>query len=425
MTIPRATYRLQFHRGFTLRDALACVPYLHALGVSHVYASPLLRAQTGSTHGYDVCDPNHINPELGTESDLEAFISALRDHHMGLILDIVPNHMAATPENPWWWDVLQHGRQSRFAPYFDIDWDSPDPRLHDKVLLPVLGDEYDHVLQRGELQVVCENAEVTVRYFNHRFPTHPESILVPGKFLEEAVADFNAHPELLDRFLDQQHYRLAHWRQGDHQLNYRRFFTITHLAGVRVELPQVFTDTHNHILDWHQRGLLDGLRVDHPDGLRDPQDYLQRLHHAAPNAWIVVEKILAPDEDLPDDWPVAGTTGYDFLNRVLQLFVDPAGERQLTHTYADFTGEPTDFPAIVRDQKRRILQRNLGAEVSRLLRLLTIVAARRFPDSPPGADELHHALIELIAAFPAYRTYARPGKTSLSAADTAHVTRAA
>lgn len=416
---PRATYRLQFHRDFTLQDARTLVPYLHALGVSHIYASPLLKARTGSTHGYDVCDCSRLNPELGAEADLEALVAALSEHGLGLILDIVPNHMGIGPENPWWWDVLRHGPASRFAGYFDIDWDPPDPRLRDKVLLPVLGDEYARVLARGELRVVCTGSDVTVRYFEQRFPVAPESLLVPGKFLAEAVAEFNADTVSLDRFLERQHYRLTCWRHGDARLNYRRFFTITDLAGVRVEDPQVFSDTHNCLLGWHQRGWLDGFRVDHIDGLRDPAQYLQRLRRAAPGAWIVVEKILAPAEALPRAWPVAGTTGYDFLNRLGGLFVDPAGEPPLTEFYAAFTGEPTDYPALVCEKKRLILREYLGAEVDRLLRLLQAAAARHGRDFAP--DTLRAVLIEAVACFPVYRTYAQTQPRQISKTDRGHI----
>jgi len=417
MVMPRATYRLQFHRGFTLRDALAVVPYLSALGVSHVYASPLLKAQPGSTHGYDTCDPTHINPEIGTEADLESFVSALREHAMGLVLDIVPNHMAAAPENPWWWDVLRNGRLSRFADYFDIEWDVPSPQLRGKVLLPVLGDELDRVLDRGELKVDGEHAEVTVRYFDHRFPVSPESAQASGNFEAGAIAEFNSKRQAMAEFLERQHYRLAFWRHGDTQLNYRRFFTITHLAGVRVELPQVFADTHRHILDWHQRGMIHGLRVDHPDGLRDPQDYLSQLRKAAPGAWIVVEKILEPGEELPDDWPVDGTTGYDYLARVGELFIDPTGEKPLMEFYAAFTGEPTDYAELVREKKRWILRHQLATEMERLVRLLNAVFATRSPERAATLDEMREALIELIACFPVYRTYAQAGTAALSESD--------
>lgn len=429
---PRATYRLQFHRGFTLRQGTQLVDYLHGLGVSHVYSSPLLKACPGSTHGYDVCDCSQLNPELGTETDFESFVAELRQRGMGLVLDIVPNHMGIGPENPWWWDVLKLGRASKFADYFDVDWDPPDPALQGKVLLPFLGDEYERVLERGELKVGCEHAEVTVRYFDRRFPASPESILVPGKFLEEAVAEFNADRQALDRFLEQQHYRLAFWKQGDARVNYRRFFNIAGLAGLRVELPLVFSDTHNRILAWHQRGYLDGLRVDHPDGLRDPKQYLERLHRAAPETWVIVEKILEPGETLPRDWPVAGTTGYDFLNRVGGLFVDPAGEKPLTDFYAEFTGEKTDYQEVVRDKKRLCLRKLLVAEVDRLTRLLQAISSHRHPAFETA--DLREVLIELIAAFPVYRTYVQadlpPGVSSgsaprIGAEDLSHVEQAA
>ncbi len=422
---PRATYRLQFHRGFTLRHAIALLPYLDALGVSHIHASPLLKARPGSTHGYDVCDPTRLNPELGTEADLDDLAAALRGRGMGLILDIVPNHMAVGgPENPWWWDVLRLGQASPFANSFDIDWDPPCAALRGKVLMPVLGDELDRVLDRGELRVVCEQAEVTVRYFDQQFPVHPESILVPGKFLEEAIADFDSNRKSLEQFLERQPYRLAFWRHGDLHINYRRFFTVTHLAGLRVELPQVFADTHNRILDWHQRGLLDGLRVDHPDGLRDPQDYLHRLAHAAPGAWVVVEKILQPDETVPPDWPVAGTTGYDFLNCAGGLFIDPAAEEPLTRFYSEFTGEPTDFTAVMRDKKRHVLRRHLVAEVSRLTHLLAAILPRCAPSLAIGPDELRDGLVEVLACFPVYRAYCRAEASICSENDRAAASEA-
>ena len=415
--VPRATYRLQFNRDFTLRHAIGLVPYLHELGVSHIYASPLLKACAGSTHGYDVCDCSQINPEIGTEAELESLVTTLRAHGMGLALDIVPNHMAASSENLWWWDVLQHGRTSHYANHFDIDWDSPDPQLTGKVLLPVLGDEYERVIERGELKVVCENAEVTVRYFDHRFPVYPESILVPHKFLAEAIHDFNAAPRNLKEFLDQQHYRLAFWRQGDSQINYRRFFNISKLAGVRVELPQVFADTHNRILDWHQRGWLDGLRIDHPDGLRDPQAYLSRLQTAAPGAWIVVEKILEHGEDLPPDWPVAGTTGYDFLNRVAGLFIEPSSENMLTEFYRQFTDEPADYEQMMWAKKCWALDHLLRAEMNRLIRLLQAIVARQAPTRKIGPEDWREALSALIVCLPVYRSYIQAGSAAPSAQD--------
>ncbi len=424
MNVPRATYRLQFHPGFTLRDALALVPYLDSLGISHIYASPLLEAQPGSTHGYDVCDPHRIRLDVGSESDLEALAQALHERGMGLALDIVPNHMAAAPENPWWWDVLKHGRESRFADFFDIDWNPPDPRLRGRILLPVLGDELERVLERGELKVIGESGQVEVRYFEHRFPASPPSILDWDQPVEAAAARVNSDRGALARFLGRQHYELAFWRHGDARLNYRRFFTVTQLAALRVELPQVFANTHERVFRWRQRGWIDGFRVDHPDGLRDPLGYLERLGRAAPDAWIVVEKILEPGEDLPPDWPVAGTTGYDFLNRALGLLVHSVAERPLTAFYAEFTHQPADFAALARTKKRQILCHDLAAEVSRLASILEAIRARCAPDTAVCPDRLREGLIEILACFPVYRTYCRAEDRRLSPRDEAPIAEA-
>ncbi|MBI4660756.1 MAG: malto-oligosyltrehalose synthase [Verrucomicrobia bacterium] len=403
---PRATYRLQLQARFSLRHALELVPYLSALGVSHLYVSPLLRAQSGSTHCYDVCDCSQLNPELGAEADLESLASALRERGMGLVLDIVPNHMGIGPENPWWWDVLTHGPASRYANHFDIDWNPPDAGLKGKVLVPVLGDEYERVLERGELKLELAQGIPVLCYFEHRFPIAPGSLVFLDEPFEAALKELNANRAAMDTLLQRQHYRLVFWRHGDSQLNYRRFFNVSTLAAARVEDPQVFRNTHHRILDWLQRGLFDGLRIDHPDGLRNPQQYLQRLRAAAPLAWIVVEKILEPGEELPADWPVAGTTGYDFLNRVTALFVDPAGEKPLTEFYAEFTGESVDDAAIARKKKRRVLHKLLAAEVNALTRLLEQLAQRH--KLACTREQLRQALIEVFIGFPVYRTYAQP-----------------
>jgi len=403
---PRATYRLQFHRGFTLRRAIELVPYLHDLGISHVYSSPLLKACPGSTHGYDVCDHSQINPEIGTEAEFEELVLALRKHHMGLVLDIVPNHMGLCGrENPWWWDVLENGRGSRFAEYFDIDWESPDPRLRGKVLLPVLGDYYGRVLQRGELKLVHERGEILLAYHEHRFPIGPGTLPVAPGSLPEFLANLNADRAALDALVQEQHYRLAGWRHGNAELNYRRFFDISTLAGIRVEDPRVFDAAHELLLRWYAKGWLDGFRVDHPDGLHDPTEYFERLHAAAPLAWIVAEKILQPGEMVTEDWPVAGTTGYEFIRRVTGLFIDPVGEKPLTDIYAEFTDEPTDYGVVVREKQRLVLQDLLEAEVNWLTRLLVRIAARywRYRDLAEG--DLRGALTEVTTRLPVYCTY--------------------
>lgn len=406
-SLPRATYRLQFNRDFPLRRAIELVPYLHDLGISHLYASPLLKAGSGSTHGYDVCDFSRINPEIGTEAELEDLVATLRRHDMGLVLDFVPNHMGIGPENLWWWDVLKKGRASRFAEYFDINWDPGDLMSKDKVLVPVLGEDLERVLERGELKVALEGNEPVLRYFEHRFPVAPGSLEPAQKPVAATISQLNSHSGALAALIQAQHYRLVNWRDGDRQLNYRRFFNVTTLAGIRIEDPRVFEAAHAKVFDWLARGYWDGIRIDHPDGLRDPLQYLQRLRAAAPQAWIVVEKILEPGETLPRDWPVAGTTGYDFLNQVNGLFVASSGEAPLTDFYAEFTGEPTDYFELVRQLKHRALRQLLVAETNQLVRRLESIARRH--ERHFAGDTLREALIELIACFPVYRTYVQAG----------------
>ncbi|HKI70380.1 MAG TPA: malto-oligosyltrehalose synthase, partial [Verrucomicrobiae bacterium] len=293
------------------------------------------------------------------------------------------------------------------AEYFDIDWNPPDPALKEKLLLPVLGDRYERVLEHGELKLNLEGDVPVLRYFEHRFPITPRSLESGEQLSTAKLSELNANRAALDALLQQQHYALAFWREGDSRLNYRRFFNIASLAGIRVENPRVFQDAHARVFDWSNRGYLDGIRIDHPDGLRDPLQYLQRLRAAAPKAWIVVEKILEPGEELPRDWPVAGTTGYDFLNRVAGLFIASASEKPLTKFYAEFTGEPTDFSTVVRKKKRRGLLKLLVAEVNNLMRRLEEIAARHGRSFT--GENLREALVELLACFPVYRTYAQAG----------------
>lgn len=414
----RATYRLQFNRTFGLREAIALVPYLHELGISHVYASPLLKACPGSSHGYDVCDHSQINPEIGTEAELEELVCALRAHDMGLVLDIVPNHMGICGrENAWWWDVLKHGRSGEFAVYFDIDWDAPDPRLHGKVLVPVLQDAYERVLARGELQVLREAGEWLITYQGQRFPLAPDTFAASAELAGPALDQLNADPEALAAVLQKQNYLLAHWREGAARLNYRRFFDISTLAGIRVEDPRVFGAAHATVLRWYANGWIDGFRVDHPDGLYDPTEYFERLRAAAPNAWIVAEKILQPGEMIPEAWPVAGTTGYEFIRRVTGLFVDPAGAAPLTELYAKFTGEPTDYGAVVRDKQRLVLRKLFPAEVGRLTRLLRRIAGGLEGYRDLEDNALREALIEVTTRLPYYCTYVQAHLGRISAAD--------
>ena len=407
MRVSRATYRLQFNEFFRLVDALALVPYLHGLGISHIYASPLFQASAHSVHGYDVCDFGCLNPEVGTETDLEALVAALKKSGMGLVLDIVPNHMGVgTAENKWWWDVLKNGRQSKFASHFDINWETSDAQLHGKVLLPVLGDGYEPALSKGELQVGKQTSENVLRYFDHTFPLAPGSW--PGKSSVEAI---NSDSAALDALIKKQNYFLTGWTQGNGRLNYRRFFAVNTLAALRVEDEKVFDEVHVGLRKWIDKGWLDGLRVDHPDGLHDPEEYLRRLRGLAPNLWIVVEKILQPQEGLPATWPVQGTTGYDFLNQLNGLFIDLVNETVLTDCYADFTGETVDPAFIVRAKKRLVIQTLFITEVNRLVRILVRMNGS-FSDA-----QWRDAIVEIAADLPVYRTYIHNGEHGVSERD--------
>jgi (1->4)-alpha-D-glucan 1-alpha-D-glucosylmutase len=471
---PGSTYRLQLHAGFGFDDAAAVVGYLDELGVTHAYCSPYLQAAPGSTHGYDVVDHRRVNEELGGDEGRRRFSAALREHGLGQVLDIVPNHMAiAGRHNAWWWDVLTHGPASRYASYFDIDWAPPEPKLAGRVLLPILTDHYGRVLEGGGLRVERREGEVVLRAEENELPLDPGSLgpllgraaaavaaadaaagspgaagelafvarslrhlPVPGvgeraaneerradvdvlagwlgRLLRDAtvaaavdaeLAATSADPDRLHEVLEAQHHRLSYWRTAERELDYRRFFDIDTLVGLRVEDPAVFVETHGLVLEWIADGSVSGLRIDHPDGLRDPGTYLERLHAAAPAAWIVVEKILEGDEELPASWPVAGTTGYDFLNLVGGLAVDPAGEEPLTHTYAAFVGDAAGWDEVADQAKLDVLGTVLSAELGRLTQLFVRVCEqqRRYRDFT--RHELHEALRATLAAFGVYRAY--------------------
>jgi (1->4)-alpha-D-glucan 1-alpha-D-glucosylmutase len=399
-----STYRLQLSKHFTFDDAAACVRYFASLGVSHLYCSPILQAAPGSEHGYDVVDPTRVNEELGGEVALRRLVAALREHEIGLLVDIVPNHMAtAGRANPWWWDMLQNGPSSRYANYFDIDWESPISAVKGKVLLGVLGDRYGRELEHGALTLEPEGSETVVRYHDLVFPLSPESR--DGLEIDAVNQDIDA----LDSVLERQHYRLAYWRSAQEQLNYRRFFTIDSLIGLRVEEPQVFEDSHRVILGLVADGSVTGLRVDHVDGLRNPVAYLQRLRSAAPDAYVVVEDILAADEELPDDFPVQGTTGYDFIAHVDGLFVDSENEPSLTALYHAFTGESQPYPEVVRACKHEIMTSELASDVERLTYLLVDICDRYWHHRDRTFRELQEAIREVAASFHVYRAYVRRG----------------
>ncbi|MDQ3956756.1 MAG: alpha-amylase family glycosyl hydrolase, partial [Actinomycetota bacterium] len=359
---------MQLHAGFTFTDAAAIVPYLARLGITHLYCSPYLQAAAGSTHGYDVTDHSRVSGELGGAEGHALLCRALEENGMGHVLDMVPNHMAISDRsNAWWWDVLKNGTGSRYAPYFDIDWDPPEAALRRNILVPILGDHYGRVLEAGELRLAVEDGEVVLRYHEHVLP------IAPGTAAPEGLDGINADPDALHEVLERQHYRVAFWRAGDRELNYRRFFDVKTLAALRVEDERVFEDVHALVLSMIERGRLDGLRIDHIDGLRDPREYLERLQGRAPGAYIVVEKILEAGEELPAEWPVAGTTGYDFLNLVNGLFVDGAAEKAMSDVYLEFTRQPADLAETIRAKKLFIMREVLASDVERLTALLVEV----------------------------------------------------
>ena len=371
------------HTDFGFASAAAVADYLADLGVSHVYTSPVLQAAAGSTHGYDIVDHHRAGDALGGEAGRRAFADRLRELGLGCVVDMVPNHMSvAVPAlNRWWWEVLEQGPEAEHAAYFDIDWSAG------RLLLPVLGDGPDEL---DRLRLIDGQLD----YDGLRFPT-------------ARGTDAGSSTEVHAR----QHYELAHWRRSD-QLTYRRFFDITGLAGVRVEDPRVFDDTHGELLRWISAGDVDGIRIDHPDGLADPGGYLDRLADAAPGAWVVVEKILAGGEDLPATWRAAGTTGYDTLRLVDGVFVDPTGEEPLTRAYAELSGAPTDFGQLRYELKLKAAAVTLRPETQRLARLL--------PDTPHAFD----ALCEVMACLPVYRTYLPEyGEAHLTAAVTTAIKR--
>jgi (1->4)-alpha-D-glucan 1-alpha-D-glucosylmutase len=383
--VPAATYRLQVHAGFRLEDAAEVAGYLADLGVTHAYSSPLLRSAEGSNHGYDTVDHAHIDEARGGQAGFDRFVAALHEHGLGLVLDLVPNHMgvADPAAAPWWWDVLQHGRDSEHAAAFDIDWEFGGG----KVRLPVLGSADDV----EKLEIV----DGELRYYDNRFPIAPGT---DGGTAQEVHA--------------RQNYELVDWRRADSDLNYRRFFAINTLAGLRVEDPAIFDSTHDLVLRLVHSGAVDGLRIDHPDGLADPKGYLDHLAEASGDRWTVVEKILEPGEDLPDSWATAGTTGYDALAEVDDVLVDPAGEPALTALDTELAGRTVDYAELVHDCKREVTDGILGSEVARLVRVI---------GSLPGVDTAQQteALAELLASFGVYRSYLPDGREHLDATVTA------
>jgi (1->4)-alpha-D-glucan 1-alpha-D-glucosylmutase len=389
--VPDATYRVQLHKGFRFADAIKLVPYLARLGISHLYTSPFLKARPGSTHGYDVIDHNAVNPEIGTERELNQLLDLLKQHGMGLVPDLVPNHMGVLhADNAWWLDVLEKGKASPYARFFDIDWN------RGKLLLPVLGKHYGEALEASELRLEKKEGRWSVRYFDHRFPLNERSTrgLKP-------VTD----PMALHKVLEKQHYRLAFWRVASDEINYRRFFEITDLAGLRMEDEAVFEPTHGLIRRLAKRGGVDGLRIDHPDGLSDPQGYFERLQEAFVRPWVTVEKILADYEALPEDWKVHGTTGYRFVNVLTGVFIDREAEARFDRVYERFTRDRRSFEEHAIAGRQLIMDTTLAAELHMLASWLARIASGNRFTRDFTATGLRKALAEIAARFPVYRSY--------------------
>jgi (1->4)-alpha-D-glucan 1-alpha-D-glucosylmutase len=488
--VPVTTYRVQFNRSFTFQDARTIIPYLHALGITDCYASSYLKATPGSLHGYDIADPRTLNPEIGTEGDYGDFARTLRDHGMGQILDVVPNHMGISQScNAWWLDVLENGPSSRYAPFFDIDWHPIKAELNNKILLPILGDLYGVVLENQEIVLFYEQGAFFIRYYGYRLPVsikstirilshrldtlihelgadhadvlelqsiitalnhlppreegdparleerHREKDIVKKRlsrlvhdsraiaaFLEENVRRFNGSKDdphsfdLLDTLLNEQVYRLAYWRVAAEEINYRRFFDINELAAIRMENPGVFNEVHQLVFRLIKEGAVTGLRIDHVDGLYDPGEYLRRLQAWAaaelPNAedsgrplYVVVEKILGKGEALSESWPVHGTTGYDFLNILNGIFVDPEHEGAFTDIYARFIRHRLSFEDLAYDKKKLIMNVSMASEINTLGHYLNRFSERDRRSRDFTLNSLIHAIREIIACFPVYRTY--------------------
>ena len=502
--VPTATYRLQLNRSFPFEQARRIIPYLHALGITDCYASSFLQAMPGSNHGYDVIDPSSLNVEIGTEAEFAAFVEALHAHDMGLILDVVPNHMGIGKAlNGWWRDVLENGPSSRYADAFDIDWHPIKRELDNKVLLPILGDQYGTVLENQELQITFGDGMFQLEYADQLLPLAPKSWLhllehdverlgnaddpqvielhsimtalrhLPSQherepdrvaeryrekevvrrrlaalaeqhpdireYIQENVRRFNGQKgrpdsfDLLDKVLNGQAYRLASWKVASEEINYRRFFDINELAAIRMEDPRMFEEVHRFVLSLVEKRQVTGLRIDHVDGLYDPGAYLRQVQswarrHAAQKLpdenrplYVVVEKILGVNEPLPDNWPVHGTTGYEFMNLVSGLHVDRRHERQFTELYQRFTRRQDSYDDLVYESKNLIMRMSMASDINVLGHRLNLLSERDRRSRDFTLNNLTDALREIIACFPVYRTYITEGDEAILERDRAYI----
>jgi (1->4)-alpha-D-glucan 1-alpha-D-glucosylmutase len=435
----RATYRVQLTPTWGLERAAGIVGYLHRLGVSHLYTSPLAEATAGSTHGYDVVDHQRVRAELGGPEALRRLWEALDAHGMGMVVDLVPNHMGIRdPANRWWRDVLRDGPDSAYAGHFDIDWSPPDPASHGKVVLPFLGAPVEQAVADGSIRVErrSDGPELEVVHHSDRWPASEASLDVLGLAptdcddrVDGAVAELNRSPAALLRFLEAQHWRAVHWRDADTLLNWRRFFDVTDLASVRVERPEVFDDVHRLLRGWLDDELgarvVQGVRVDHVDGLVDPQGYLERLRSlVGPDRLLLVEKILAAHEQMPRTWPVDGTTGYEVVARLDEAVTEPEGAVELARLTHLATGQRHSWPELVRDCRHLVADRLLRPEVDRLVRAVGAALADDDGTAPPTAD-LRAVVVALAGEMAVYRTYARPGANEVAPDDRVELDRAA
>jgi (1->4)-alpha-D-glucan 1-alpha-D-glucosylmutase len=476
MRIPKATYRIQFTSQFNFDNAKAIASYLADLGISDLYASPIFKARSGSTHGYDVVDATQINPELGTTESFEALVSELQSLDMGWLQDIVPNHMAYSSENAYLMDVLEHGPDSSYTDYFDLSWNIPFGDRQERILAPLLGDFYGVSLEKGDIQLQYEQNGLTVNYYSLKLPlrlesytkfltynlgkltrtlgrNHPDFIKLLGilyilknvpsevagkqrqdqiafikglvwelyssndairEFIEDNLKIFNGEPgnsesfNLLDDLLKDQFYRLAFWKVGAEEMNYRRFFTVNELISVKVEELRVFNNTHSLIQKLVEEGKFTGLRIDHIDGLYNPGQYLERLQEKMGDVYITVEKILELTEDLPENWRIQGTSGYDFLNFVNGVFCQTANESRLAKIYHGFVGAKVDYASLVNKNKHLILEKNLAGDIDNLALLLKNISSKYRYGNDFTVNGLKRAIAEVLTLFPVYRTYITP-----------------